>query len=301
MGRNRPSNEDAPRVPGEEGGRPWGRIVLGLLLLLALALLIPFACQALRGSGDGGSGNPGSAEKTAADGSGNGQSGAASGNGDGNAGEGATAPEEQGSSGDTETTTQDAAGDGGEQAGGAETGDTDARIADIGRTGSQDGRVVTIPRAEIPGTEGWIAVHADDGGEPGEVLGVAPLSAGENNDIEVELDRPLDSPQRLYAMLHKEGPADGDYTFPNGDQPVEENGEAVVEAFDYDLANAAADGTDSASGNGASTDQETVNGEGVEDRPLPDSGGGALAATVGGLALLAAGGLVRLRVSRTSL
>lgn len=81
MGRNRPSNEDAPRVPGEEGGRPWGKMVVGLILLLLLALLIPFACQALSGGpgGEQGSGAQGSSgeEKNAKDqpskdGSGNG-------------------------------------------------------------------------------------------------------------------------------------------------------------------------------------------------------------------------------------
>lgn len=298
MGRNRPSNEDAPRVPGEEGGRPWGKIVLGLLLLLALALLIPFACQALQGSGEGGSGDPGSsgAQETTAEGPGSGQNGTAVGNGNGGT---TVASDGQGAPDGEETTTQDAAGDGGEQAG-AEAGGAEARIADIGRAGSQDGRVVEIPRAEISGTEGWIAVHADDGGEPGEVLGVAPLSAGENTGIEVELDRPLDSSQRLYAMIHGEDPADGEYTFPDGDPPVEEGGEAVVEPFDYELASASADGADLADAGGEGAESATVSGEGVEDQPLPDSGGGAFAAVAGGLALLAAGGLLRLRVGRTS-
>lgn len=308
MGRNRPSNEDAPRVPGEEGGRPWGKIVLGLLLLLALALLIPFACQALQDSGNGGSGDPRSSggEQTADDGSGDeGNSEAGNAGGAGGAAGGTTAQDGRGSAG-AETTAQDAAGgdagddnagDGGERAGG-----TAASIADIGRAGSGDGRVVTVPRAEIPGTEGWISVRADDGGRPGRVLGVAPLSAGENTNVEVELDRPLDSSQRLYAMLHREDPSDGEYTFPDGDPPVEENGEAVAEPFDYSLASAGAEaGADAGGGaDGAGAEGATVNGEGVEDGPLPDSSGGSFAAVAGGLALLAAGGLLRLRVNRTS-
>lgn len=310
MGRDRPSNEDAPRVPGEEGGRPWGRIVLGLLLLLALALLIPFACQALQGSGERGSGDSGSSgaektttggsgtEKTTTGGSGNEGRGAGGGNG-----ENESTSDGQGASGG-ETTARDTAGDGGERAGDKEAGGTEARIADI--AGSQDGRVVEIPRAEIPDTEGWIAVHADDGGQPGEVLGVAPLSAGRNTNVEVELDRPLDSPQRLYAMLHKEDPANGEYTFPDGDPPVREGGEAVVEPFDYALANTSANsanaGTasaDTASGDETSANEASMSGDGVEDEPLPDSGGGELPIFAGGLALLAAGGLLRLHVRRT--
>src|SRR3712207_7613685 len=51
----RPSNENAPRVPGEERpGLPWGRIIATLIVLALLALLIPFACQALRGGGGAG-------------------------------------------------------------------------------------------------------------------------------------------------------------------------------------------------------------------------------------------------------
>ena len=53
----RPSNENAPRVPGEErSGVPWGRIIAALIVLALLSLLILFACQALRGGG-GGAGN----------------------------------------------------------------------------------------------------------------------------------------------------------------------------------------------------------------------------------------------------
>jgi len=41
-----------PRIPGEEGSkrrRPIGWIAAGLIALLLLALLTPFACQALTG------------------------------------------------------------------------------------------------------------------------------------------------------------------------------------------------------------------------------------------------------------
>lgn len=67
MGRNRPSNEDAPRVPGEENSRrrrPLLWLLLGLLLLLLLALLTPFACQAFRNTGDKGSGAQGGTQES---------------------------------------------------------------------------------------------------------------------------------------------------------------------------------------------------------------------------------------------
>jgi hypothetical protein len=48
------SELQGPRIPGEERSgrrRPLGWIIGGLLALLLLALLIPFACQALGGEG----------------------------------------------------------------------------------------------------------------------------------------------------------------------------------------------------------------------------------------------------------
>ncbi len=49
------SELQGPRIPGEEGSRrrrPLGWIIGGLIALLLLALLIPFACQALTGGSD---------------------------------------------------------------------------------------------------------------------------------------------------------------------------------------------------------------------------------------------------------
>jgi hypothetical protein len=67
------SELQGPRIPGEERSgrrRPLGWIIGGLLALLLLALLIPFACQALGGGGGGGSDSqgqgPGAQEKAIA-------------------------------------------------------------------------------------------------------------------------------------------------------------------------------------------------------------------------------------------
>lgn len=230
MATNRPSNQDAPRVPGEEGGgAPWGKIIAALIGLLLLALLIPLACQAFRGTGDEDSGTQGAGEATEA------RDGGAQGTGGGGgAGGETTGPEE---------------GAGAQSADREVTGD----LAGIeGRSG--DGTSVTIPSATISGADGWIAVHADDGGEPGEVLGYAPVWEGENTSVEVPLDEPLGSTQRLHAMLHVEDPADGDFTFPDGDPPVDAEGETVTEPFRY------------AVGDAASPEQ-------ARDEELPESGG----------------------------
>jgi LPXTG-motif cell wall-anchored protein len=61
------SELQGPRIPGEEGPRrrrPLGWIIGGLIALLLLALLIPFACQALGGGSDPQSGGSGAQERT---------------------------------------------------------------------------------------------------------------------------------------------------------------------------------------------------------------------------------------------
>ncbi len=67
------SELQGPRIPGEERSgrrRPLGWIIGGLLALLLLALLIPFACQAIGGGSDSqgqGSGTQGKAIAQEAD------------------------------------------------------------------------------------------------------------------------------------------------------------------------------------------------------------------------------------------
>jgi LPXTG-motif cell wall-anchored protein len=63
------SELQGPRIPGEERSgrrRPLGWIIGGLLTLLLLALLIPFACQALRGGADTQGQGPGGQQKAVA-------------------------------------------------------------------------------------------------------------------------------------------------------------------------------------------------------------------------------------------
>jgi LPXTG-motif cell wall-anchored protein len=63
------SELQGPRIPGEERSgrrRPLGWIVGGLLALLLLVLLIPFACQALGGGADTQGQGPGGQQKAVA-------------------------------------------------------------------------------------------------------------------------------------------------------------------------------------------------------------------------------------------
>ena len=207
----RPSNENAPRVPGEErSGLPWGRIIAALIVLALLALLIPFACQALRGGGGEGAGNTQQEQ---------------------NGGQ------EQGASGETRNGEDEGAVEGGggtTAAAGDETVQGNGVSAEVaGGQASGDGTTVTVPSAGISGANGWLVIRADKGGEPGDVLGYTPLQEGEGEeDVAVPLDEPAGS-GTLYAVVHAEEPADGGFTFPDGDPPVEANGSVVAEPLRY--------------------------------------------------------------------
>ena len=275
MGRNRPSNENAPRVPGEERsgrGRPIVWIVLGLILLLLLALLIPFACQALRGSGDQGSGGGGSGAQGGGAQQEEGQDGKPNDkqDPDQDAGTGGKSGAER------SVNAQKSTGAKGTQAtgSGGSRGEVDAVLASIGDR-SGDGTMVTIPNAKLEGTKGWLTVRAADGGKPGAVLGHAALKEGTNTSVRVKLEQPIDSSQKLYAVVHAEDPADGKYTFPDGDPPIVRSGKTTLEPLYYTIKDSA-DGT---SGEQA----------GVRGGALPESGGVPSSALLtGGLALLLA-------------
>jgi hypothetical protein len=274
----RPGNEDAPRVPGEEGGgAPWGKILAAAAVLILLAILIPLACQALGGGSGGGQGageegSPG-AERTS--GEGNGPSGA---NG-GDAGEGATvAP------GSEETTGGEGTASGGSAVAAAD-------ISGVGYQSSADGESVTVPRATLSGAEGWLAVRADEGGEPGEVLGYTRLEEGENTEVEVEFDRPVESSQMLYAVVHVEDPADGDFTFPDGDPPVERDGEMALEPIQYAVAGDS-EAADEDAAAGTAPDEDEVDGSEPPESLADTSGPSSLLLI--GTALLLTGGLLRL-------
>lgn len=238
------SELQGPRIPGEERSgrrRPLGWIIGGLIALLLLALLIPFACQAL-GGGSQGEGSGAQEGTTGAQGNDRAQ-------GAGGAGE----TPDSGSGADNKT---------GEAGGGS---NISARLVSIGEVRSSDGTTVTIPRATIAGTDGWIAIHQDAGGEPKvpQSIGHAPLREGANTDIKIKLDRRLTSSQRLYAMVHTEDPADGRYTFPSGDPPAKASGEkVVVESFSYMML-----------GGQARDDVSREQAQAGGAKPLPETGG----------------------------
>lgn len=100
-------------------------------------------------------------------------------------------------------------------------------------TETEDG-AVTIPEAAID-EAGWLVVHpeASGGGPNGKVtLAQRQLDAGRHTDISLTLDTLRKGDQTVFAMLHYEDPADGEFTFPgNGDPPVTTDGNPVIKPF----------------------------------------------------------------------
>lgn len=94
-----------------------------------------------------------------------------------------------------------------------------------------DGRTVTVRRV-VARQDGWIVIHADDGGQPGAALGHAAVSAGENENVAVEIDGPA-ATGTLHAMLHVDAGETGQYEVPGPDAPEQNaQGQVVVQSFE---------------------------------------------------------------------
>lgn len=94
-----------------------------------------------------------------------------------------------------------------------------------------DGTEVLVDAAAMEGADGWIVVHADDDGAPGEIVGFNLFSAGDRASLLVNMQPIVDS-GTYWAMLHVDDPADGQFTFPDGDPPLTEGGEPVMDSFE---------------------------------------------------------------------
>lgn len=268
------SENQGRRIEGSEerGGFPWGWIVAGIVLLLLLLFIVPFACSALTGSGGSEDGSGGAPQEETTASQGEGASGGSGGAGEETAPE-ETAPEETASEetgpageGTAAETTESTGGD-------MET--VNAELAAFGEV-EGDGTSVTVPEATLTGTEGWLTIR-DAGGDEGTILGSAPLAEGQNTDVAVEFDEPAESGE-LYAMIRAEDPADGEFTYPDGDPMIRADEGMAVEPFEYAV-----------SEGGEDRAVATADGE-----PLPETGGAAAAAglfAAGASFLLAGAGL----------
>lgn len=89
--------------------------------------------------------------------------------------------------------------------------------------------MVTVAEVVSAGP-GWIVIHVDNAGSPGPVIGHAAVVEGSNMDVRVEIDA-SQATETLYAMLHTDAGAVGEYEFPGADGPVSVDGQMVTPPF----------------------------------------------------------------------
>ena len=89
---------------------------------------------------------------------------------------------------------------------------------------------IIISQALLP-QPGYIVIHEDKDGKPGPVIGTSELLQDNIEQLEINLTRPANPGEVLYAMLHKDD-GDGQYEFPGDDTPLKDNaGNVVVSKF----------------------------------------------------------------------
>jgi LPXTG-motif cell wall-anchored protein len=129
--------------------------------------------------------------------------------------------------------------------------------------------------------DGWIAVHLDEGGKPGKVIGFGPVKAGSNSNVMIKLSEDVPAGGKLWPMLHIDAGTIGTYEFPGPDAPVIVGGNIIMKQI-----------TITAVGGGQTGGGQPSN--------LPRTGGqdAPLGLLLGALALLLGGALLALRVRR---
>ncbi len=89
------------------------------------------------------------------------------------------------------------------------------------------GDAITV--AEVTSSAGgWVAVHVDDNGKPGKVVGFAPVKAGTSSNVKVTLNPAPKAGDKYWPMLHVDAGVKGTYEFPGADVPVIVNGQVVM-------------------------------------------------------------------------
>ncbi len=131
----------------------------------------------------------------------------------------------------------------------------------------------TIIVAEVNGTQdGWIAVHIDEGGKPGPVIGHAAAPKGKTSNLAVKLEQDVPVGGKLWPMLHVDAGKIGTYEFPGPDAPVVVGGNIVMK-------------------------QISITAAAAQPATLPTTGGEGLpiGLIVSALAIVIAGSLLKLR------
>ncbi len=93
---------------------------------------------------------------------------------------------------------------------------------------AEDGRL-TIQNAQLP-QDGWLAIHTQQNGILGDIISFAPLAAGSNDNIELQID-PLHATDTLAITVHADTGTTGIFDFPGDDAPLESEGNAYTATF----------------------------------------------------------------------
>jgi hypothetical protein len=110
---------------------------------------------------------------------------------------------------------------------GAVSGDASLQVTDQEITA--DGTVL-IAQVTIP-VNGWVDIHADSSGAPGEIIGFAQVVAGQTQNVVVPVDTNRVT-GTLWAMLHQDAGELGVHEFPGPDTPITDaSGNVVVMPF----------------------------------------------------------------------
>jgi hypothetical protein len=92
------------------------------------------------------------------------------------------------------------------------------------------GLEATVKSVKFENRAGWVAIHEDREGKPGNILGATWLPVGENKEVKVGLLRSMEAGKTYYAMLHDD---DGDkkFDYKNDLSLPSPTGEPIMAAF----------------------------------------------------------------------
>jgi hypothetical protein len=109
-----------------------------------------------------------------------------------------------------------------------------AQDAMIDISGAMAGRqTITVPAVTAP-ADGYIVVHAMQEGQVGAPIGHATVKAGENKNVQVQLDTPVTAGQTYTLMLHQDTGEMGKFEFgmvEEADMPVMMDEKPVTASF----------------------------------------------------------------------
>jgi hypothetical protein len=92
------------------------------------------------------------------------------------------------------------------------------------------GNSTVLIEAVLSSGPGFIVIHSDNNGQPGPVLGFAPVTDGLNTDIAVTLDQGT-AGAVVWPMLHEDTGTEGEYEFgtvEGADLPVRDSSDQVI-------------------------------------------------------------------------